>query len=247
MQQNMNVQDPMQITQVDKVSLVDSIVEHLISYIVDQKLKPGDKLPKQELLTKLLKVSRVPLREALSRLQALGIISVAHGKGTFVSEFNIQDLLRKLSPILRSQTGISILDIIEVRLRLECSVVELAADRRSEEVVEKLERELTVMQQEVNNRVAFVEHDISFHETLASATNPIFEYLVALFHNLMQISQYKFPDSTEARKTSLEYHKEILKGIKDKNPNQTRNAMRKHIEDIMQRIIASNSIKNAIN
>lgn len=229
--------EPIQLNAIRRTSLADDIMEQLISYIVSQKLKPGDKLPSERILSEHLKVSRFPLREALSRLQALGIISVAHGKGAFVSEFNVQDLLRRFSPILESQTGISVTNIVEVRLALECSIVKLAAHRRGAETVEKLERELARMKQELNNRDAFVESDIKFHETLANATaNPIFEDLGAIFHNLMYIAQMKFPDDPEARRRSVGYHEEVLNAIKDKDAERAEKAMRSHLEDIMQRV-----------
>ena len=98
MQDHKKTQEPaaIQIDEVPRVSLVDDIVERLMEYIVEQQLKPGDKLPSERLLTQALGVSRFPLREALAKLQVLGIISVAHGKGSFISKFSAPKLLRRL-------------------------------------------------------------------------------------------------------------------------------------------------------
>lgn len=223
------------IGEIHRVSLVNDITEKILSYIVEQGLKPGDKLPSEKILSENLKVSRFPLREALSRLQALGIISVMHGKGAFVSEFNVKEILLKLSPMLKNQSGLNVSHIVEVRIALECPVAELAAMRRSEQVINDLKAKLNEMEQELNNRDAFINADIEFHEILASATeNPIFEDLVAIFHNLMHIVQVSFPDDVKARSKSLEYHKEIFTAVKDKNPEQARNSMRNHLENIMQ-------------
>ena len=67
---------------------------------------------------------------------------------------------------------------------------------------------------------------MNFHEEIAEAsTNPVFAALVAVIHNLMRIIQESFPDSPEARKDSLEYHKRIFHAIKDKDPGQAEAAM----------------------
>ena len=58
------------------------IVKILQSYIVDESLNPGDELPSERIMSEELGVSRFPLREALVQLQALGVISVIHGKGS---------------------------------------------------------------------------------------------------------------------------------------------------------------------
>ncbi len=223
------------IGEIHRVSLVNDIAEKILSYIVEQSLKPGDKLPSEKILSENLRVSKFPLREALSRLQALGIISVMHGKGAFVAEFNVKEILLKLSPILRNQSGLNVLHIVEARIALECPVAELAAMRRNEQIINELEVKLNEMERELNNRDAFINADIEFHEILASATeNPIFEDLVAIFHNLMHIVQVSFPDDIKARSKSLEYHKEIFTAVRDRNPEQARTSMRKHLENIME-------------
>jgi len=238
-QNQKKAQEPaaIQIDEIPRVSLVDDIVERLMEYIVEQQLRPGDKLPSERLLTKALGVSRFPLREALAQLQILGIISVAHGKGAFVSKLSAPKLLRRLSPVLRSQAGVTSLDMIEVRLALECQVAALAASRRSSETIERLEKDLTGMEREIHDRDRFIEHDIDFHETIAEATdNPIFVALVAILHDLIHTVQERFPDSLDARQSSLKYHQEILQALKEKDVDGSAEIMQAHLEDIAGRL-----------
>lgn len=226
-----------QIDKVQRITLVDDIVERLIDYIVEQELEPGDKLPSERLLAEGLGVSRFPLREGLAQLQALGIISVSQGKGAFVSKFSVPRLLRRLSPILRTQSGVTTLNMVETRLALECSVASLAALRRSEDTVERLKNALLGMEREIDNKELFIEYDMNFHETIAQATaNPVFVALVAMLHNLMHTVQERFPDSLEARQKSLEYHKEIFSAIEDMDAQKASEIMRNHLEDIAQRL-----------
>lgn len=226
-----------QIDKVRRITLVDDIVERLIDYIVEQELEPGDKLPSERLLGEGLGVSRFPLREALAQLQALGIVSVSQGKGTFVSKFSVPRLLRRLSPILRTQSGVTTLNMVETRLALECPVASLAARRRSEDTVERLKNDLLGMEREIHNKESFIEYDMNFHEAIAEATaNPVLMALVAMLHNLMYTVQERFPDTLEARRKSLEYHKEIFSAIEDKDAQKASETMRNHLEDIAQRL-----------
>lgn len=228
------------IGEVPRVSLVDDIVERLMEYIVEQQLKPGDKLPSERLLTQSLGVSRFPLREALAQLQVLGIISVAHGKGAFVSKFSAPKLLRRLSPVLRTQAGVSSADMIEARIAFECQVAAIAASRRSTEIIERLEKDLTNMQREIHDRERFIEHDIDFHEAIAGATNnPIFVALVAILHDLIHTVQERFPDSLNARQNSLKYHQEILHALKAKDADMAAAKMKAHLEDIAEQLRAA--------
>lgn len=226
-----------QISKVPRISLVDDIVERLMEHIVEQELQPGDKLPSERLLTQALGVSRFPLREALAQLQVLGIISVAHGKGAFVSKFSAPNLLRRLSPILRTQSGLTSGDMVEARLALECQVVALAASRRSDETIKQLEDDLDCMTQEIHNRSRFIEHDMGFHDAIAEATeNPIFIALVAVLHDLIHTVQERYPDSLEARQNSLRYHQEILQALKEGDADKASTTMRAHLEDIALRL-----------
>ena len=58
--------------------------------IADEDYRPGDALPSQRDLAERLGVSRTSLREALSSLSALGMISVQPGKGVFVQATSAQ-------------------------------------------------------------------------------------------------------------------------------------------------------------
>ena len=64
--------------------LVDEIVEGLQASMRDGQLKPGEKLPTEAEIMARFDVSRTVVREALSKLQASGLVETRHGIGTFV-------------------------------------------------------------------------------------------------------------------------------------------------------------------
>src|SRR5674476_2799 len=65
-------------------SVIDSIVDEIVDRIASGELKDGDMLASQDELARSLGVSRASLREALNRLNLLGLVESRHGSGTFV-------------------------------------------------------------------------------------------------------------------------------------------------------------------
>ena len=111
--------------------LVDEIVEGLQASIRDGQLKPGEKLPTEAEIMTRFDVSRTVVREALSKLQASGLVETRHGIGTFV-----------LPPADKTNFKIAagdfatladVISVLELRISLEVESAGLAAQRRSPE------------------------------------------------------------------------------------------------------------------
>jgi GntR family transcriptional regulator len=70
---------------ISRTNLSDEVSHWVMQAIETGQFKPGDRLPSVEQLASDLDVGRSSVREALRHLQALGLVSLQHGKGTFVS------------------------------------------------------------------------------------------------------------------------------------------------------------------
>jgi len=66
------------------------------SYILRHGLHPGDRLPTESALCADLGVSRSSVREALRKLQALDIVTVRQGSGSYVGDMSLQPLVETL-------------------------------------------------------------------------------------------------------------------------------------------------------
>src|SRR5262249_31986568 len=71
---------------VKRTSLVDTVMERIRSLVTDGHLAPGDRLPTEAELIQQLEVSRTVLREAIGRLEAMGLIAVRGPRGMFVGD-----------------------------------------------------------------------------------------------------------------------------------------------------------------
>lgn len=219
------------------VTLTDSIGEKLIQFIARNHLKAGDQLPSEKQLTEMLKVSRLPLREALARLRALGVIAVRQGKGAFVCPVNATHLFRQLSPMLRSQGPRNLVEMMEVRQVLETAATRLAAQRRSQNDLVNLRRGLDGMRATLRHKADFIQHDMAFHRQLATATgNPTFELLLNTIHHAVAVTQWSYVDDVAARELSLDHHERIYEAIAHRNPSKAAAAMKKHLRDVQARL-----------
>jgi DNA-binding FadR family transcriptional regulator len=223
--------------------LGDQLYEQILEQIVVGKLPEGSRLPSESQLCAAFGVSRPVVREALSRLQADGVVVSRHGSGSFVQRRPNQDLLR-LAPI-----G-SIADLMrcfEVRIALEGEVAHLAASRRTEDDLQAIKAALEELDGVIARGEVGSEADIRFHKAIAVASkNKLF---VATLETL---ATHVFQGMTVARNLSLkrsqarlqlvqEEHIAIYEAIKREDPEAARATMRAHIDNARTRVLSDST------
>lgn len=226
-----------------RVSLVDSIVEEIKNKIISGELKDGDMLASQDELAKSMKISRPSLREALRRLQLMGLIEFQHGRGTFVKTVQPKDFMNPISGFLPIDKK-SAFELLEARLYLESSVAALAAQKATEDDIKSLEDVLTRMEAAAVNLDVdeFTKQDVQFHMVIAEGCrNQIMFQVVNILRGLLQKLVNRVFDTNRDRleetfKHTIDYHKEILQSIRSRNDSQARRAMEKHIRDVQVKL-----------
>ena len=110
--------------------LKEQVVHELVRLIDEGALKAGDRLPTERELSERLAVSRSTVREAVQFLQALGVVEIRHGSGSFVAARGSRshELRREWRRWTRNHVG-RIHDLLEVRQGIEPFAAELAARR----------------------------------------------------------------------------------------------------------------------
>lgn len=220
-----------------QTTLVEQIVEGLIRYIATQGLRPGDRLPSERELLRMVQTSRLPLREAISVLKGLGVVEVKHGKGIFVRKLDLSVVFGNLSPLLRIQGGIDLRHVLEARIHLEGSIAQIAAIRRTPENLKKLEALVEAMRGSLNDRSRNVRYDMDFHQELARSTgNPIFHIFIASIGDLICELHFMYQDNPETRPLVVAEHEAILEGVRQGQPDQAHSAMLTHLENAVQKL-----------
>jgi len=218
-------------------TMVEAIAHALIQYIAKNGLRAGDQLPSERNLAAMTGASRLPLREALALLKGLGIIESRQGKGAFVKQLDLASLFGMLSPLLKTQSDIDVRHLFEARLTLEMSIAELAAEHRSQEQLEVLDRALEGMRSSVNDRAAFMQHDTDFHRELArAAANPVLVVFMASIMDLLVEMQTLYRDRVAFRNLAVREHEAILNTIRDQDAAGARKAVEKHLRNATERL-----------
>lgn len=171
-----------------RVTVVDSIIEQIISLIQNGTLKPGDRLPSERELMEMLGVSRSSVREALQGLAAMDLIDVRVGEGTFVKGFKPhlgRDLdLEALSSALQKEMR---LHVNQARLMLEREILSLAVEKITEESAKPIMQALAEYEAQIRlvpEEAGWPAHD-RIHLAIAEATgNPI---LVRILQTLLEL------------------------------------------------------------
>ncbi len=222
---------------VDTRSLVDKVEMHLIEFFIQKELKPGDTIPKEMELSTAMGVSRTVIRESLTRLKTMGLIGSVKHKGTVIKSPDLAGLLQK-SLIPRILDDNTLRDIFEMRLVIEVGMADLVVKRASDEDIEEL---FSIVKNEIEqseNTLFDVDYEIRFHGKLydmaGNATLKEFQKM------LLPVFKYAYTSGL-VNKTSPDKqyvsHKELVEVLRQRNADQFRQAMRKHLENHFKRIL----------
>jgi GntR family transcriptional regulator, transcriptional repressor for pyruvate dehydrogenase complex len=214
----------------------DQVFDQIRELIFRGKLKPGEKMMTERELAQAMGVSRTTIRDAIQRLATMGLITQKQGQGTFVKEYE-DNLQSPLMQAIKAQ-NISMDNLLEVRMGLECNAASLAALRADESDIVSMSQSVEEMQQEVKSGRLGTQADTSFHMAIAyAAKNPLHILIMRNFydylhHNIRENleSLYAIPENT---RIIMKQHEEILKAIKERNPDNAYAAMKTHIRFVM--------------
>ncbi len=224
-------------------SLAHGLVEDLGDKIRAQKIRPGDKLPTESAIMQAYGVSRTVVREALSKLQAAGLVETHHGIGTFV----LRPRGGGMAGMFRLEaadiaTTVDVLAVLELRISLETESAGLAALRRTEEHLQGMREALDEFERNVQAAGDTVSPDFRFHLQIAQATgNPYFADIMT--HLGTTIIPRTRVHAIRNQDRGGEYlsrvnreHEEILAAIARRDPDSARAAMRIHLTNSRERL-----------
>jgi GntR family transcriptional repressor for pyruvate dehydrogenase complex len=219
---------------VTRNTLSKQVVESIIQLLNSGQMKPGDKLPTEMELMEILNVSRPVLREALSSLESLGVITRKTREGTF---FNNKISSHPFSVMLALASD-NLQAMFEARMALELGLITIAAEKISDEELEKLKKTIDAIANRKDNN--YGEADIEFHRTIAlSANNPVVEGLIdSLIVTLVKTNslvKIREPERT------LEHHLAIYNALVKRDPFEAFHQLFLHLDYVRQKVLNPNN------
>lgn len=222
----------------------EDVAEQIKKIIVEGSLKPGDKLPSVRSLSESFQVGQSTVREAYSSLKAIGLIETRQGEGTFIRNFNPAMLHQSISEFLLINKE-DIIDLLDVRKMLERGTVALAAKRRTDEDLRKIESVLKQMESDLDSDSFGEEADWSFHFAIAEASQnriviSLMEELSTKIKSSLKASRFQMYATPGMPEKLLAEHRDIFLAIKKQRVEQAERSMVEHLTGVQEQLIATN-------
>lgn len=204
---------------IEKQRVAEEIVEQLRDLILTGQYAPGDKLPPERNLAKELGVNRSSLREALKKLEHLGLVKIRQGDGTRVQDFMQTggiDLVSHLVPLANGgpANGAILADVLEFRRIYGREVARLAAERADEAAIDKLRELADRADAAKDDAEECLRIDFEFYVALTQAArNRVFGLLINTVRQaVMNYASFfvHFNVSTEAVRR---HHRALLRAL----------------------------------
>lgn len=211
--------------------------------IIERGLSPGAPLPPEAELMRELGVGRNRLREAIKALQALGIVEIRHGHGTYVGSLSLSALEAGLQFRTTLSVGGDLRDVREllrVREILELGLVPEVLARADELDYATLERAVRTMEREAVHGRHAPELDWLFHKTLYDPLdNNLVTQLLHVFWSVFDKLDDQLPRTTEDPRTTARRHHAILEALRERDERALRAAMDEHFAGIRARVAST--------
>lgn len=196
-------------------------------------MKPGDRLPPERELVEWFQVSRISIREALKNLETSGLLTIKPGSGVFVAQLNSKPMSDSLSSILRIQKA-SIHQLTEARAIFEPSIARLACEKTTLEDLRKLEQNIEETSAILQSNRSARFKNIEFHSLVAESThNSVLTLTMKTLLDVLQEMSLEIVDNSPKNlrlsRSSVDYHKRILKAFQEKKSQKACDLMLDHI------------------
>jgi DNA-binding GntR family transcriptional regulator len=191
--------------------------------ILSERLHPGEKLSEQR-VCETYKVSRTPVREALSRLAAEGLLEIIPNRGAFVLGFSRSDMD----------------DMFALREIYELQAVRWAIGRITEERLTEIDEIMEFMEFYTMKRDTkkLMEINTNFHQLIYMASEcRMLRHILSSYQIYIRHSRLTKAYSTEELPAILAEHRRVATAFRAESAEEGVRAMREHIENSRRRAI----------
>jgi GntR family transcriptional repressor for pyruvate dehydrogenase complex len=224
-----------------RISLSQVVVDQILRLIQEGQLRPGDQMPSEAEMTRMLNVGRSSVREGLRGLSILGVIETSSGRATTVSltaKSPLDHIRNSAMDKLRVHT---LLDLLEVRESLEGQAAYLAAERAGKSDLMAIRSAANQVAKDVSRRKVYFQSNAAFHLSIARASqNRILEKSISLLIGQVRDLRVKMMKALEDMpERDVAEHAAILEAIAAREPAAARRAMMNHIRSFVALIEAA--------
>lgn len=217
--------------------LSDQIAKDIEARVLSGELSVGDQLPSERELMAHYGVGRPAVREALLWLSKTGMLSVANGDRTRVTEPDPRELLQLLSGAARMLVARpeGIRQFQKTRIFVEVALVREAVRLATDADIVDLEKLLVTNESSAGDIPAFSASDDAFHHRIASiAQDPLLDTLYHVVLELLEEQRRFSLSHPDGLGKAMAAHRHIFEAIRDRDADRAEAAMRAHLETVIQ-------------
>jgi GntR family transcriptional repressor for pyruvate dehydrogenase complex len=225
---------------IKKEKLSNLIFAQLEDMIKSGEYNEGQKLPSENELAKFFNVSRVPIREAMSRLVSVGYVESIQGKGSYVRRLNATDAFKQYTYGEFNEKDL--FDLLEMRTLLEVEAAGFSAERHSDDDLKVIGKALDDFREITSDEKTIgMRADYNFHKAIVQSTGN--HYMIQTFNNLENLHRNVLEFSLKLnigkpRKRSEVFaeHLKIYEAIKLKDASAAKEAMYMHLSTMRKKL-----------
>lgn len=215
--------------------LYQQVAEKLATAIAAGDYPARTRLPAERKLAERFEVSRPTVREAIIALELAGCVEVKGGSGVYVTD-------TEASGFSTNDNDIGAFEILQARMMFEGEAAGLAAREMNEAEIAELEAILDEMVTENASESNAEVADEKFHLHIARCTHndavvSVCEHLWQLRNNSSVSARILEKVRQVGSKPRIEEHRRVLDAIKNRDPDGARNAMRDHLQRVVQQLL----------
>jgi GntR family transcriptional repressor for pyruvate dehydrogenase complex len=198
---------------------------------ITQDLKPGDLLPPERELVRMLGVSRGSVRDAIRTLELMGLLEPRQGIGTVVCSPASTPANPLATALLEKRKMVA--ELLDVRKMIEPPLAGRAALHASREELADMEDILVRQEAKVRRGELGIEEDSEFHYSIALASNnSAILKVVDVLMDLLRETRERSLQVEGRQEKSLAGHRRILAALKRGNAAAAEAAMRQHLQEM---------------
>jgi DNA-binding FadR family transcriptional regulator len=215
-----------------------AIVNQLKAAILSGRFKPGERMPTERELTEQFQVSRVVVREAIRELEIKGFVKILQGPsgGAYVTDLSFDQLNNAFLDLFHSNK-LSVAELIQTRILVECEIARLASAQARPESVAPLQEALDAEGSGGLPHSGLIATRLMVHHHLAEMSGN--RVLQAIATSLFRLTGEVILEVKPVQEIihRQEEHAEIVRAVLGRDPNAAAAAMKRHLESMGEKLV----------
>lgn len=231
---------------VSRQSLSHDIAQRIVHLIQMGHHQPGERLPAISDMARQFGVGSPTLREALKKLETVGVVDIRHGSGVYVGRS--PESLMITNPVVEARATKKLLvDLIEARIPIESQTAALAAVNATEEHLDEMDGLLARAGRSFDDSTLLTQVNLSFHRQIALASgNIVMHQILDVLSSLFRDEQRLILDIHGRREDDHHEHVEIYEALRARDAQLAVERMRSHLERVRDTLLAWNPVENPV-